>query len=160
MSNDVSGVSEVNEYVGKAISYSWRYSEKYRGQHVGGRWGIGESQATTLAISRLQWLLVEGRKSLSGRFTKEEFRQLMNCFQAEIFDPDMFRDFAVAVAQESGVDEVILDGGKVPKFIKKLLKLSPLEDAALADALEQAWYRSGGELDHFGVLEELGIELK
>ncbi|CAN0622832.1 protein of unknown function [Burkholderia multivorans] len=86
---------------------------------------------------------------------------MLNCFQAEIFNPDMLSGIATAVFEESGIDFDEWVASPLANLLQTLRSLSPLERVTLADALEQSWYRAGEDgKTHFEVLAELGIELR
>lgn len=145
----------------QAVMFSSSYVDDYDSQHALEKNGMDEEVANYLAASRLQWLLVTARRQLSGRFDTNEMTLMMNCFQGDIFFPDMFNSIATAICEEFGVEIDELDASPLAPLVEKLRGLSELERVTLADALEQAWYRAGENgKTHFEVLTELGIEVK
>ncbi|WP_308142714.1 hypothetical protein [Burkholderia pseudomallei] len=147
-------------YSQQALRFSGSYVDNYMSQHVLEKNGLNAESAGMLAASRLQWLLVQTRPQLSGRFDEKEIVALLNCFQAEIFFPDMFNSIAATVCEDSGIEVGEVDGSALAPLVEKLCGLSALERVTLADALEQAWYRAGEDgKTHLEVIAELGIEV-
>jgi hypothetical protein len=94
-----------------------------------------------LATARLEWILRETRRELSGRFTSEEFWALLECYQGTVFFPDLFYSLASDLCDDCGVDLDAYETSSIAPLVSKLLALTPCQRATLADALEQAWYR-------------------
>ncbi|QKL60732.1 hypothetical protein HI808_03175 [Ralstonia solanacearum] len=148
-------------YSQQAILFSVDYVNNYMSQHVLEKNGLNAESAGMLAASRLQWLMGRTRPQLSGRFDEKEIVALLNCFQAEIFFPDMFNSIAATVCEDSGIEVDEVAGSALAPLVEKLCGLSALERVTLADALEQAWYRAGADgKTHLEILAELGIEVR
>lgn len=148
-------------YSAQAVQFSADYAANYIGQHALARNGLTAESAGMLAVSRLQWLLAQTRPQLSGRFSEYEVTELLNCYQGEVFFPDMFNEMATEICEDHGLEIDEVDGSYLAELVEKLFGLSPLERVTLADALEQAWYRAGENgRTHLEVIKELGIEVK
>ncbi|AMP74827.1 hypothetical protein [Ralstonia solanacearum] len=148
-------------YSQQALLFSGSYVGNYMSQHVLDKNGLNAESAGMLAASRLQWLLVETRARLSGLFDQNDIVTLLNCFQAEIFSPDMLNRIATTVCEDSGIDVDEWAASPLVNLLETLCGLSPLERVTLADALEQTWYRAGEDgKTHLEVLAELGIEVR
>lgn len=148
-------------YSAQAVQFSAGYTADYIGQHALARNGLTAESAGMLAVSRLQWLLAQTRPQLSERFSEYEVTALLNCYQGEVFFPDMLNEMATAICEDHGLEIDEVDGSSLAELVKELRTLSPLERVTLADALEQAWYRAGENgKTHLEILKELGIEVK
>ncbi|CAG9179224.1 hypothetical protein [Cupriavidus pinatubonensis] len=148
-------------YASQAVLFSGHHTMAYLSQHVLAKNGMNFEAAGVLATARLQWLLEQTRLQLSGRFDKDEVTAMFNCFQGEIFFPDMFNGMATAICEDRGLElDEVADSSLAP-LVAKLRNLSALERVTLADALEQAWYRAGEDgKDHFTILADLGIAVQ
>lgn len=140
--------------------FSSPYGESYMKQHVLSKNGMSFEETGRLAASRLEWLLHQTRHSLKNTFTRADFQLMASCFMGDIFYPDQLDNLASDLCDEHGLDMDQLRDGPFTTLVFKLADLTPLERVALADALEQAWYRqSEAGPDYFEVLAELGFDL-
>ena len=147
-------------YAHQAFNFSYAYAERYLVEHASEKSRFDNDSASVMACSRLEWILNETRKELSGRFTEQQIELLLNCFQAEIFFPDQFNDIASSLCEDLGIEFDEYQQHPIGPFINELRELSPAQRVTLADALEQTWYRglpSGKGVAEF--LEELGLKL-
>lgn len=147
-------------YSQQALTFSRSWAERYTQERVGGDMAFDEQTLGTMASARLEWVLAYTRKELADRFNEADISLLLNCYQAEIFFPDQFRSLASALLDDLGIEMAEYHDYPVAPLIDKLRELKPAERVALADALEQTWYRGlpAGKsiMEFFG---ELGIQL-
>lgn len=143
-----------------ALAKSAEYASTYLHEHSAASAGLAPEVASLLATARLEWLLRAARRELSGVFSEQELHTLMNCYQAELFDPDTLRDFASPVCHDLGIELDEYESSSIRELVDKLRKLTVSQRVALADALEQAWHRSAEQgWSPREVLAQLGIEL-
>lgn len=122
-------------YIEQALGFSHDYARRYHEQHSAIA-GMTEGIRSHLAEARLQAMLEEHRRQLDGRLTYDEFIRLLDCFQGELFDPHGVEDMVGALHDHAPQNAPLL---------RKLASLSMGEKFALADLVEQAWYRSAAE---------------
>lgn len=122
--------------------------------------GLTPTDTAFLASARLSRLLDESRKNLSAIFTVDDITLLLNCFMNEMFLPDQMCDLVPSV-----LDYVDANSGnkcsiESSRLIKKLQTLTAVQHVAVADALEQTFYRGKYEgLSAVEVFTSLGIAL-
>lgn len=147
-------------YSQQALTLSQGWAERYMRERVGGEMAFDEQSLGTMASARLEWVLGYARRELAGQFMEADIVHLLNCYQAEVFFPDQFRTFASDLLNDLGVELDEYHELPIAPLIDKLRELTPVQRLALADALEQTWYRGlpagKGVGEFFG---ELGIEL-
>lgn len=164
MKNTTEAMTDLNHlsfYSQQAIQFSAYYAENYHKQHALPKNGLSTGMVGFLAAARLEWLMERTRHQLNGRFSSKEIGALLNCYQAEIFFPQMFDGMASAICDDQGIEVDAHENSPIALLVQKLLGLSPLERVTLADAVEQAWYRTGeNDKTHIEVLAELGILLR
>lgn len=143
-----------------ALTRSAEYASAYLNEHTWASAGLAPEAASLLAVARLEWLLRAARRGLSGVFSERELHTLMNCYQADLFHPDMLRDLASPVCHDLGVELDEYESSSIRELVDKLLELTASQRLALADALEQAWHRSAEQgCSPREVFAQLGIEL-
>ena len=144
----------------QAFDSSKRYADKYLLEHVSGNAGFDNERTGVIASARLEWILAEGRAEISGKFSEEKIRDLLTCFQGEIFSPEQFDRIASSLCDDRGIELDEYEETPLAPFIDELRALSPVQRIALADALEQTWHRGlPSEKTVAEFLSELGIEL-
>lgn len=147
-------------YSQQALTFSADWAERYTRERVGGKMAFDERTLGTMASARLEYVLECARRELEGRFCEAEIGLLLNCYQGEVFFPDQFRSFASDLLDDLGLNVETYDQEPIAPLIDKLRALTPAQRVALADALEQTWYRGipeGTAVAEF--FAELGIEL-
>lgn len=93
------------------------------------------------ASARYFMLLETAAEHLKGRFSSAEFDLLLNAQCTPVWAWEPSYSLADMVADAYGIEELEeLDvGNPLRVFLERLLTLSPLENAILADACEQVW---------------------
>ncbi len=144
----------------QGFNSSKRYADKYLLEHVWRKAGFDKRRTGVMASARLEWILAEGRAEIGGKFSEEQIRDLLDCFQGEIFSPEQFDRIASSLCDDRGIELDEYEVNPLAPFIDELRALSSVQRIALADALEQTWHRgfpSGKTIAEF--LSELGIAL-
>lgn len=148
-------------YSQQALTYSAHWAERYSRERVGGKMAFDERTLGTIASARLEYVLGYARHELAGCFNEADIGLLLNCYQSEVFFPDQFRSFASDLLDDLGLDVETYHQDPIAPLIDKLRALTPAQRVALADALEQTWYRAipaNKTVAEF--FAELGIELR
>lgn len=151
---------ELPFYSQQAFQLSESWAERYTSDRVGGNMGFDELTLGTMASARLEYVLEDARRELAGLFSEADIELLLNCYQGEVFFPDQFRSLASDLLDDLGFELEAYHEQPVAPLIDKLRALTPVQRVALADALEQTWYRGlpcGTRVREF--LANLGIEL-
>jgi len=125
----------------QAVLFSAELNSTYLRDHLKQSDGLTAAAAASLATSKLQWILQSTRRELSGLFDEAEIHTLMDCFQGELFFPDLFNSLASDLCGHLGIEFDDVEESEVAILANKLLELTPSQRATLADALEQAWHR-------------------
>ena len=125
----------------QALACSVGWNSAYLNDHLEQSPGLTATEAASLAVARLQWILKSTRSELSGLFNEVEIGTLLGCFQGELFFPDLFNCLASSVCEHLGIDFDDAGESEAAKLAAKLHGLTPSQRATLADALEQAWHR-------------------
>ncbi|WP_431273663.1 hypothetical protein ACQ858_16010 [Variovorax ureilyticus] len=113
---------------------------------ISARVGLRESRVAPevvleLAGARFFSLVAKAQRSLKGRFSEAEWSYILNTECNQIWQWDAELSVATMVADDNGIesaDDAASDDVLGP-LLDKLVKLSPLENAALVDACEQVW---------------------
>lgn len=117
--------------------------------------------STLLALSRMQHLLVDGRKALAEKFCLHDIVRLLDVIQGDFLGPCSFEHFITPIADTYGwecLDDVPDD---CRPLIATLEGLSPLEKVALADLLERLWHMEMPKGKELGELvQSMGVRLK
>jgi len=121
--------------------------------------GSEEAMGATVkfALGRLEWLLDEGRQQISGKFSHEEFVILLDCYKGDFLTQKDCQTIATTVRNERSMQPVDTKKLSFARFVDRLRALTKLQRAALADAIEVAWY-SGRPVNE--ALADLGIRLR
>lgn len=137
-------------YVNQAVSFARAYEERHLAQRLMTP-SLDLQKCGTMSFARLQALHEHGREMLAEKFSQDEYATLLTCFQDELFFPDAIDDMAGTLAD---------DGGEVEpsQLTKKVIALTHLERYALADLLEQSWYKQNDGQSVFDVAESLGMK--
>lgn len=144
----------------QAMLFSVGYASQYLTQHSSSPTRMDPDSVSLLAVGRLEWLLRKTRHALAGRFNEDEFRVLMDCYQADLFFPDQLGSIASDLCDHLGVDLDDYEDSEVAELVTKLRALSSIERVTLADALEQAWHRGLADgMPPKDFLAGLGLEL-
>lgn len=144
----------------QAVLFSDDYTKQYLADHNLPSTGLDERRVTRLATARLEWLLRDARKNLSGQFSSADIVALMNCFQDVLFFPDQVGTIASELCDDFGVEVDKWDQSEIAPLLRKLRTMSAVEKLALADALEQAWHRMDtDQVSHVDTFARLGIVL-
>lgn len=144
----------------QALSFSEGWAESYTRDRVGGKMGFDEQTLGIMTSARLGWVLGYARQELKGLFSEADIVLLLNCYQDEVFFPDQFRSLASDLLDDLGYDVEDYHQQPIAPLIDKLRALTPVQRVALADALEQTWYRGLPAEKPVGeFLAKLGIEL-
>jgi hypothetical protein len=109
------------------------------------------------ALVRYFSLLERGCECLQERFTVAELLSVANVEPSPIWEHSHRDNLASMYADDLGIEspEDLIPGSSVDTLMRKLLVLTPLENAALVDIMERIW-RSGlrsfpEELEHMGI---------
>jgi hypothetical protein len=119
-------------------------------------WHIGERRGTTnhpnrqpfssgfvaeQAAHRYFMLVETALEGLKGRFTEDDFNIILNAECSPIWNWDTWTSVAAMVADTYGVDALddLEEHGHLRVLLKKLLSLTPLENAAVVDVCERIW---------------------
>lgn len=132
----------------------------YISQHTDTEAGLSLTGAAMMATARLNMILDDTRRKLSGMFSQRELLMLVNCFLDAVFYPHIIRRMVSKLCNDLGIEDYENMPPEVASLVNKLRSLDIAERMSLADALEQAWYR--GKRDKLSIVEvfsELGIEL-
>lgn len=144
------GAPAENFYVDQAVQRSREHANRYREERSAVP-GLTDAIRSQLTEARLQALLEEHRRSLCGHFTAAEFLSLLDCYQGEVFDPFGVEDMAGALVDHAP---------ELEPLARKVASLSTGSRYALADLIEQAWYRCPAEgKSHESIARELGVTL-
>lgn len=144
----------------QALSYSAHDILAYQNQHINEALQLDSYKTALLAAARLQWLLKNTRKGISGVFTEGEFITLLNCYCGELFFTDQLSGIASDLCDDHGVDIDSYQRTAIAPLVDKIRPLGAVERLALADALEQTWHRAVNEQrSPCDILSELGIGL-
>jgi hypothetical protein len=130
------------------VGYAWAdsspYVAHYLQEHVNNGAGLDTKQAALLATGRFDWLLRESRPTLSGLFSEADIITLVNCFHGMMFSPHKMHCIASDLCDDLGIELEDYEISRIAVLLDKLNKLDTLQRVALADALEQTWYRGLG----------------
>lgn len=93
------------------------------------------------AAHRHVMLVEEAQTGLKGKFSDDDFQVILNAECGPIWQWDPLFSVAEMVADDNGVGrlEDLPESGHMRQLLKKLLTLTPLENAALVDACERVW---------------------
>ena len=116
-------------------------------------------QALSVAAARLEWLLEDGRRRISGRFSEEDFVVLLDAFQGEPFAAQDPGQIAGALCDHLGIEPGDVDGTPVAGLVQRLAELDAVQVVALADCLERAWHGFATGRAIAETLAALGVEL-
>ena len=103
---------------------------------------VSNENMAMLACARLDWLLSEVRPQLSGLFSVSDIMTMMNSNLERIHSPQYAARIASNICDDLGIDLDAELPDELEKLVNILCKLEAAQSIALADALEQAWYRS------------------
>jgi hypothetical protein len=124
------------------------------------RRGLTNADALLVATGQLNGLLSLVRPNLSGVFTREDIQVLGTCIGAGPIGSREIEYFPSIVLDNYGVEPEDYEKTSLAPLIDKLLKLTPLERLALADAIDQTCYFPKDEsLSMREGFAKLGIEL-
>lgn len=143
----------------ECLEVSQELSDSYWIQHTLPLMGSGRLQTdalSQLAVARLEWLLQQGRKELSGQFTLEEMSILMTSYMDQFVAPVDSDELADIVAGNLGVGDLQTSQNSVD-LVERLRALSALQRTALFDALELMYFTREAPLI---VLRQLRIQLR
>ena len=104
-------------------------------------------------------LIKDARESLQEHFTPEEFLAMVNLDPAPVRHTTHPDNLVSAYADELNIEslEQLVAGSFEDTLIRKLRALTPTENTALVDVLEQLWRVMEGSLAQ--ALEDIGIRL-
>ena len=147
-------------YGAQAIRFSAHDILAYQHQHINEAQELDSYKSALLAAGRLQWVLKHMRKRISGLFTYGETITLLNCYCGELFFTDQLHGIASDLCDDHGVEIDSYQETAIAPLVDKIRALGIVERLALADALEQVWYRCAKEQrSPQDVLSELGFGL-
>lgn len=120
-----------------------------------------EQIVVVMAMSRLDYLLAEGRESLEGKFSEQEMNYLLDAYNGTIFSTYEITHLASGIADFQGIESYEQCAPDFASFMRKLCQLSLVEKHALADVIERFWHAPPAKLgDGFGgFAEKLGLRL-
>lgn len=121
--------------------------------------GEGPVQADALAqlaVARLELLLHQGRRELSGQFNAVDMSVLLTCYTGDFVAPTDGDELADVVASSASVRYLHTHADR-ESLVERLRALTSLQRTALFDAVELV-HLSGRE--PLGVLRQLHIELR
>lgn len=143
--------NKVNDHVSNAM--------EYLEAHTSPR-GLTDADALLVATGQLNGLLRLARPNLSGLFTREDIEVLGTCIGMGPIGSSEIQFFASFVLDDYGIEPEDYATTSLAPLIDKLLKLTPLERLALADAIDQTCYFARDEsLSLQERLAKLGIKL-
>lgn len=70
---------------GQAWTFSSHYMASYLQEHADNGTGLSFNEAAMMAAARLDWILRETRRTLSGMFSERDITVLMDCYQGDMF---------------------------------------------------------------------------
>lgn len=110
-------------------------SKKMFAEHCEERRVVSSSNSEVLQISvgRLQMLQKQGRRMLSGKFTRRELITLWSVFERYVFTPNAIVNLANRLRPKVRAEET-------QELMEKITNLSLIEKVALADFIERLWY--------------------
>jgi hypothetical protein len=145
----------------QAWEHSLKYLKNYLVEHADNESGLSEENSAFMATARLDWLLRQTREELCGLFSLDDMVMLMDCYQGDMFFPDQMYRIASDLCDHLGIEIDEYESYGIAPLIEKLRSLTAVQRIALADALEQAWYRGmkqeNNSLNDF--FAALGIDL-
>lgn len=145
-------------YAAQAWQGSVHDMTKYGEQHT--CFGLTQTDTAFLASARLSRLLDESRKTLIGVFTVDDITLLLNCFLNEMFLPEQMCDLVPSVLDYLDANSGNSCSIESSRLINKLQNLTAVQHVAVADALEQTFYRGKYEgLSAVEVFTSMGIAL-
>ena len=108
---------------------------------TGSRTVVPANTVLELAAERYFSLIGRAQSTLRGRFSESEFDVILNVECASIWEWDADLTVATMVADDNGVEALddLESQSELRELLRKLIELSPLENAALVDACEQVW---------------------
>ena len=135
-----------------AFVLSARWHEEYINTHSFTAACLSPETATVLGLSRLQWLIANGREEIASLFTMAEFFSLLECFDRAEFSPNDLGELDVMLIDH-------LDGQHT-ELVTKLSELRPGQRVVLVDLLEQVvHYGQSTSSPPAQVLKFLGVSL-
>ena len=99
-----------------------------------------ERTSILAAVSRIQYLLADGRKALAGKFSLGDFVRLLDAMQGDFFSPRTLAHPVAPIADTFGWQSHSDIPLEARPLVATLEALAPLERAALADVLERLWH--------------------
>lgn len=117
--------------------------------------------STLLALSRMQYLLEDGRQALAEKFCLHDIVSLLDAMLGDFLGPCSFEHFVTPIADTYGWECLDDVPDACRPFIATIEGLSPLEKVALADLLERLWHvemPKGKELGE--LVQSMGVRLK
>lgn len=142
----------------ECLDVSQELLDSYWQRHTLPLMGVGPTQAealSQLAVARLESLLTQGRKELSGQFTAIEMSVLMTSYMDQFVAPADCDELADVVASNLGIGDRYTTRESLA-LVERLRALTALQRTALFDALELVYFSDKEPLE---VLRELNIEL-
>jgi hypothetical protein len=156
-----SGREDVTTFnLDQVLRSSLQWADAYTSNRHFEKVGMTPDATTTIAAARLEWLLQEGRRTLSGVISVRDFVVLCNTFQMELAIPEDYASLASQVANDNGLDTDNYQESGMGPLLDKLMGLSVLQSAALRDLVERYWYigvHASGSIEMF--LKENGLTL-
>jgi len=143
----------------ECLDVSQELLDSYWKRHTLPLMGVGPTQAealSQLAVARLESLLKQGRKELSGQFTVIDIGILMTIYANQFVAPADIDELADVVADTLGVGDRFTTRRSLA-LVDRLRALTALQRIALFDALELIYFSGKESLE---VLRELHIELR
>jgi len=130
-----SGKDAVNE----AVELSNEWYDSYVDKHTFGLLCFTPEVTAKLAIARYEWILHAARKLIFEAFSNDDLYIIAVSLQREVAIPNDY-PIAKAIADDNSILWANRSESKYSTLIEKLLKITPAEEMALRDIVEQFWH--------------------
>lgn len=125
--------------VKEAVELSNEWYESYIERHTFGLLCFTPDVTAKLAIARYEWILRAARKSIFETFSNDDLYIIAVSLQREVAIPNDY-PIARAIADDNSILWANHRESKYSILIEKLLKITPAEEMAMRDVVEQFWH--------------------
>lgn len=143
----------------ECLDVSQELLDSYWERHTVPTMGDGALQAealTNLAVARLESLLHQGRKELSGQLSMADWSVVLTSHTGEFVAPADYNELADSVATDDRLRSLQTSKERTA-LVKRLRGLTNLQRTALFDAIEVIYF---SEQEPSDVLQQLGIQVR
>lgn len=143
----------------QCLDVSQELLDSYWKQHMLPHMGDGPLQVealSNLAVARLEFLLQQGRRELSGQFSAADMSVLLTCYMGDFVAPADGDELADVVANSASVRYIHTRADR-ESLVERLRALTSLQRTTLFDAMELV-HLSG--LEPLDVLRQMNIQLR